>query len=96
MLKVTKKKVTKKVSRDSRVRGWVPVCRELPFLTLLSVPPLEGLAPHLGLAMGEVDSLAQLWGGLLPGTRDEAQTCHLLSLHFVPTLSTVISPHYLI
>lgn len=40
----------------------MPVCGELPFLALLSVPPSEGLAPDLGLVMGEVDSLAQLLG----------------------------------
>lgn len=51
--------------QESRVRGRVPICRELPFLASLSVPPSEELEPDLGLTMGKVDSLAQLLGWLV-------------------------------
>lgn len=65
-------KITKKVSSDSGLRGWVPVCRELSFLALLSAPTSEGSVSGLGLTVGEVDFLA-CWGGLLPRIGDEVQ-----------------------
>lgn len=50
------------VTKNSGVRGRVPVCRELPQPALLSTPTSEGWVPGLGLPMGEVESLAQVVG----------------------------------